>query len=206
MGSLPLPGRHDLIIVSDEIHQDLVLPGYSHTSMARIEGIADRLVLMVAATKTFNIAGSHVGNVIISDDTLRARFAARMAALGNSPNSFGVFMVTAAYSQEGAEWVDSLCDYLAENVRIFDEGINAIPGLKSMPLESTYLSWVDFSGTGMAIEEFTSRVTKQAKIAANYGPTFGKGGADFLRFNVAMPRVQVEEAVARMRTAFEDLQ
>ncbi|WP_284262963.1 MalY/PatB family protein [Roseicyclus amphidinii] len=198
--------RHDLLIVSDEIHHDLVMPGQAHTPMALIEGIADRLVMMTAATKTFNIAGAHVGNVIIPDADLRARFGARMMALGMSPNSFGLHMVTAAYSPEGAAWVDALCAYLAENARIFDAGINAIPGLRSMPLQSTYLAWVDFSGTGMTREEFTARVEQGAKIAANHGPSFGTGGDSFLRFNIAAPRAVIEDAVARMARAFSDLQ
>ena len=198
--------RHDLVIVSDEIHHDLLMPGQTHIPMALIEGIADRLVMMTATTKTFNIAGSHSGNVIIPDEGLREKFGARMMALGLSPNSFGLFMATAAYSSEGAAWVDELRAYLAENARIFDEGINAIPGLQSMPLQSTYLAWVDFSGTGMSRDEFTNRVEQGAKIAANHGPTFGKGGDSFLRFNIAAPRAVIEDAVARMQKAFADLQ
>ena len=123
-----------------------------------------------------------------------------------SPNSFGLFMTTAAYSPEGAEWVDKVRLYLDENRRIFDEGVNAIPGVHSMPLEATYLAWVDFSGTGMKREDFTQRVERDAQIAANHGPTFGTGGADFLRFNFAAPRAQVEDAVARLQAAFGDLQ
>lgn len=198
--------RHDLVLVSDEIHHDLVMPGHRHIPMALIEGVADRLVMMSATTKTFNIAGSHIGNVIIHDEALRARFAARVNALGISPNSFGLFMAEAAYSPEGAEWVDALVGYLDGNRRLFDEGVNAIPGLRSMPLEATYLAWVDFSGTGMAREEFTARVEKQARIAANHGPTFGKGGEGFLRFNLATPRARVAEAVRRLQAAFGDLQ
>lgn len=198
--------RHELILVSDEIHHDLVMPGHTHTPMAHIDGIADRLVMMTATTKTFNIAGSHSGNVIIENPDLRARFSARMAALGLSPNSFGLFMATAAYTPEGAAWVDDLVGYLDENRKIFDTGINAIPGLHSMNLESTYLAWVDFAGTGMAREEFTKRVHEIAKIAPNDGPTFGQGGETFLRFNIAAPRAQIEDAVARMQKAFSDLQ
>ncbi|MDO6591027.1 aminotransferase [Loktanella sp. D2R18] len=198
--------RHDLILVSDEIHHDLTMPGQTHIPMPHIDGIAERLVMMTATTKTFNIAGSHSGNVIISDPDLREKFAGRMAALGISPNSFGLHMATAAYSPEGAAWVDALRDYLNENRKIFDAGINAIPGLRSMTLESTYLSWVNCSDTGMNAEEFTTRVEKIAKIAANHGPSFGKGGDNFLRFNIGAPRAQIEEAVARMQKAFEDLQ
>lgn len=199
--------RHDLIVVSDEIHHDLVFPGAKHTVMPlAAPEIADRLVMMTATTKTFNIAGSHIGNVIIPDPVLRAKFAAVMNGLGISPNSFGLFMATAAYSPEGAEWLDALMLYLDENRRVFDEGVNAIPGLKSMPLEATYLAWVDFSGTGMRREEFTDRVQGAAKIAANTGPSFGKGGEDCLRFNIATPRARIVEAVARLKAAFSDLQ
>ncbi|MEZ5676530.1 cystathione beta-lyase [Thalassovita litoralis] len=198
--------RHDLILVSDEIHHDLVFPGAQHTPMALINGIEDRLIMMTATTKTFNIAGSHSGNVIIPNPELRQKFGARMMGLGLSPNSFGLHMAEAAYSPEGAAWVDDLVTYLDGNRQIFDAGINAIPGLKSMPLEATYLAWVDFAGTGMSREEFTDRVEKGAKIAVNHGPTFGSGGDNFLRFNLATPRTVVEQAVDRMQAAFADLQ
>ncbi|WP_050928646.1 MalY/PatB family protein [Aestuariivita boseongensis] len=199
--------RHDLILVSDEIHHDLVMPGHTHIPMATVDtSITDRLVMMTATTKTFNIAGSHSGNVIIEDPDLRARFGARMAALGLSPNSFGLFMATAAYSPEGAEWVDALVQYLDGNRKLFDAGVNAIPGLASMPLEATYLAWVDFSGTGMEMAEFTRRVQQDARIAVNHGPSFGKGGEDFLRFNIATPRARIEDAVERLAKAFSDLQ
>ncbi|TKA94751.1 pyridoxal phosphate-dependent aminotransferase [Cereibacter changlensis] len=199
--------RHGLLLVSDEIHHDLVYPGQKHSVMpVAVPGIEDRLVMMTAPTKTFNIAGCHTGNVIIPDPTLRARFAARMAALGISANSFGLFMATAAYSPEGAAWVDDLMAYLEENRRIFDAGLQAIPGLKSMPLEATYLAWVDFTDTGMTAPEFIARVETEAQICANHGATFGTGGESFLRFNIAAPRAQVEEAVQRLQKAFADLQ
>ena len=115
-------------------------------------------------------------------------------------------MAEAAYSPEGAAWVDKLVSYLDGNRKLFDDAINTIPGLKSMPLEATYLAWVDFSGTGMNREEFTNRVQQEAKIAVNHGPTFGSGGEEFLRFNIATPRALVQQAVERMQTAFADLQ
>ncbi len=198
--------RYDLVLVSDEIHHDLVMPGHTHIPMANIDGIQDRLVMMTATTKTFNIAGAHSGNVIIAGDALRTRFADRMMAMGMSPNSFGIVMAEAAYSPDGAAWVDALVTYLDGNRRLFDDAINAIPGLKSMPLEATYLAWVDFSDTGMSIEEFTNRVEKTAHIAANHGPTFGAGGESFLRFNLATPRARIQDAVTRLEKAFSDLQ
>lgn len=199
--------RHELILVSDEIHHDLVMPGKKHVPMAIADpGILDRLVMLTAATKTFNIAGAHIGNVIVPDPALRETFAARMNALGISPNSFGMHMVTAAYSTEGAAWVDALNLYLDGNRRIFDAGISAIPGVTSMPLEATYLAWVDFAGTGMALPEVIERVQTTARIAANHGPNFGLGGETCLRFNIATPRARIVEAVERLHRAFADLQ
>jgi cysteine-S-conjugate beta-lyase len=199
--------RHDLILLSDEIHHDLVYHGHHHTVMANAAPeVLDRLVMLTATTKTFNIAGAHVGNVIIADEALRRAFGQRMTAMGVSPNCFGMHMATAAYSPEGAEWVDALMDYLEENRRAFDAGVNAIPGVRSMPLEATFLAWVDFSRTGMPMREVTQRVERQAQIAANHGTTFGTGGESFLRFNIATPRSVVIEAVTRLQRAFADLQ
>ncbi len=199
--------RHDLLLVSDEIHHDLIYPGSTHTVTAKAApDLLDRMILMAATTKTFNIAGCHSGNVIIPDEKLRAIFAGRMMAMGISPNSFGIHMATAAYSPEGAAWVDGLMTYLQGNRQVFDRGIAAIPGLASMPLEATYLAWVDFAGTGMAAAEFIRRVEKDARIAANHGAKFGAGGESFLRFNIATPRAHVTEAVARLQEAFADLQ
>ena len=197
--------RHDLILVSDEIHHDLTY-GVHHTPMALINGISDRLIMMTAATKTFNIAGGHTGNVIIENSELQSKFSQRTAALGISPNSFGLHMTTAAYSPEGAIWVDDLMKYLGENKKIFEEGMNSIPGVKSMPLEATYLAWVDFSDTGMSLEEVIKRVQEKAKIVTNHGPTFGTGGETFLRFNIGMTRTDILKAVDNMKVAFSDLQ
>ena len=198
---------HDLILVSDEIHHDLVMPGHRHVPMpVAAPDSLDRLVMLTAATKTFNLAGAHTGNVIVPDPALRKRFAGTMAGLGISANSFGLHMVTAAYSPEGAVWVDALAEYLDGNRRLFDAGIAAIPGLRSMALQATYLAWVDFAGTGMTPAEFTARVERDARIAVNHGATFGTGGESWLRFNLATPRARVAEAVTRLQRAFGDLQ
>ena len=199
--------RHDLILISDEIHHDIVYPGANHVPMTSVgENIYDRLVMMTATTKTFNIAGAHTGNVIIPDEKLREEFKLKMAALGISPNSFGLFMAKAAYSPEGAVWVDNLIKYLDGNRQIFDNAISKIPGLDTMKLEGTYLAWVDFSKTGMEQQEFIDRVQKTAKIAASQGWTFGENGSSFLRFNFATTTENVKIAVERLCNAFSDLQ
>ena len=198
--------RHDLLLVSDEIHMDLTFPGETHVPAAvALPDLSHRLVMMSAATKTFNIAGSHTGNVIIADDALRARFEATLMATGTSPNRFGLLTVTAAY-RHGADWLNELMVYLEGNRRMFDDRMNAIPGLKSMALQATYLAWVDFENTGMPRDEFTNRVMKQARVVPNHGPTFGLGGDSFLRFNIACRRALLDEAIGRIEDAFSDLQ
>ncbi|AFO89832.1 pyridoxal phosphate-dependent aminotransferase [Phaeobacter inhibens] len=199
--------RHDLILLSDEIHHDLVFDGATHIPMQNAApDITDRLLMLTAPSKTFNFAGMHTGQVIIPDPELRAKFSRRMMALALSPNSPGQWATAAAYSPEGAAWVDELVPYLDGNRQLFDAAVNEIPGLHSTRLEATYLAWVDFSGTGMSREEFTARVEQGAKIAANHGPSFGTGGENFLRFNLGTQRARVEEACDRLRNAFSDLQ
>ncbi len=199
--------RHDLIIVSDEIHQDMVYAGAKHLPFpVAVPDALERTVVLNAPSKTFNIAGLHNGNVIIPNAKLRAPFADRMTALYIGTNTFGTAATEAAYSPAGAEWLDALMVYLDGNRKIFDATINAIPGLTSMPLQSTYLSWVNFADTGMTPAEFIRRVETDARIAANYGETFGTGGETCLRFNIGTQRARVEEACARLTAAFADLQ
>ena len=197
---------HDLILISDEIHHDLVYPGSKHTIMAlAAPEHSDRIVVCAAPTKTFNIAGAMTGMTFIEDPALREKFRALFASVTPSQNGIGVRMAKAAYAG-GAGWLDALIAYLDENRRIFDEGVNVIAGARSMPLQSTYLAWVDFSGTGMSADELSDRAGRVARIAANKGPTFGDGGENWLRFNFATPRSRVREAVERLQHAFGDLQ
>lgn len=197
--------KHNLILLSDEIHHDITFTP-NHTVMPNaVPEISERLIMMTAATKTFNIAGCHTGNIIISDEKLRSQFSTTMKATGTSPNSFGLYMAEAAYTY-GDIWVDELCKYLNENRLILDACISKIPGVRSMELEATYLSWVDFSDTGMSKIDFTDRVQKQAQIAASHGDTFGSGGKTFLRFNFATQRHELNKAMERLENAFSDLQ
>jgi cystathionine beta-lyase len=198
--------EHDLVLLSDEIHHDIVLPGNRHTVMPlAAPDCLDRLVMLTGTTKVFNIAGALTGNVIIPDTDLRARFHARHRTVGMSVNRLGVVMATAAYDH-GDAWCDALCGYLAGNAARLAEGVDAIPGVQMMPMQSTYLAWVDFRGTGMDQAEITDRVEGRARIAASHGPTFGSGGEGFMRFNIGTNRARIEEAAARLQHAFSDLQ
>jgi len=199
--------EHDLILVSDEIHCDLVFAGAKHTpTLTAAPEIADRLITCVAATKTFNLAGAHVGACVTSNPALKKRLDARIGACGlSSYNGFGMIATEAAW-RTGEAWLDALLPYLQGSRDLFDRRIEAAaPGARSMRLDSTYLAWVDFSGTGLAPEDVAERVAQRARIYASPGPQFGPGGEHWLRFNFATPRPILEEALARLDAAFQDL-
>lgn len=198
---------HDLILVSDEIHCDLVFAGAKHTpTIAAAPEIADRLITCVAATKTFNLAGAHVGACVTSNAAFKRGIDARVMASGlGSYNGFGMIATEAAW-KTGDAWLDALLPYLARNRDLFDARIEAaVPGARSMRLASTYLAWVDFAGTGLPPEEVADRVKNRARIFASPGPQFGPGGETWLRFNFATPRPILVEALDRLDDAFRDL-
>jgi cystathionine beta-lyase len=199
--------EHDLILVSDEIHCDLVLGGGKHipTIVAAPE-IADRLITCVAATKTFNLAGAHVGACVTSNAALKRKLDARIAASGlGSYNAFGMIATEAAW-RTGEAWLDELRPYLAGNRDLFDSRIEAAaPGARSMRLDATYLAWVNFSGTGLSAAEIAARVGDRARIYVSPGSQFGPGGETWLRFNFATPRPILREALDRLDDAFSDI-
>lgn len=199
--------RNNLILVSDEVHHDLVYAGKTFVPMAvAAPEASDISIYLTAASKTFNIAGQRTGNMIIPDPKLRQTMKSRLNALDYVPASLAVTMITAAYSPSGAAWVDAQMAHLQKNRDIFHAGVNAIPGVQSLALQSTYLAWVDFAGTGMTFDQFSARIRDDAKIAASPGPSFGAGGETFMRFNLATQTARVEDAVARLQSAFSDLQ
>ncbi len=199
--------ERDLILVSDEIHCDLVFSGAKHTpTIAAAPDVADRLITCVAATKTFNLAGAHVGACVTSNPALKRRVDARIAASGlGSYNSFGMIATEAAW-RTGDAWLDALLPYLAGNRDRFDARIEAaVPGARAMRLASTYLAWVDFSGTGLTPQDVAARVKDRARIFASPGSQFGPGGETWLRFNFATPRPILETALERLEDAFQEL-
>lgn len=200
--------ENELLLVSDEIHNDLVLPGapkHTPTYLAAPE-IRDRLVTTVAATKTFNLAGAHMGACLTSNPALKREIDARVGASGlGSYNAFGMELTEAAW-RGGEPWLEALLPYLAANRDRFDAAIEAAaPGARSMRLEATYLAWVDFSGTGLEPKEVSDRVVNRARVLPSPGPQFGPGGESWLRFNLATPRATLDEAIGRLEEAFADL-
>ncbi len=198
--------KHDLLLLSDEIHMDLVFPGAKHvpTAVAAPDSVP-RLVTITAASKGFNLAGGETGFMIVPDEALRAKLAPVQLEYGGTPNRFGMLMTRAALTG-GAEWSEAVRAYLADNFALWRDRIGALPGIKVMDMQSTYLSWVDFTDTGMSPEETDRRIRQDARIAQSPGADFGTGGENFHRFNLAMPRPRLIEAIERLEKAFGDLQ
>lgn len=193
--------KNDLVLISDEIHHDLIMPGNKHHVTATVAPeLAHRLITLTSASKTFNLAGGHVGQTTITDPKLRAVFEKKKASDAVGPNSFGIAMTQAAY-EGGEEWLEQLIAYIDGNRQYFDTEIGKIPGAKPMPLQATYLAWVNFEGCGRNNHELVQLVEQEAQIACNHGPSFGLGGEGSLRFNLACPRSQVEDAVGRLQRA-----
>jgi cystathionine beta-lyase len=202
-----LCAERDLILVSDEIHCDLVFEGAKHApTMTAAPDIMDNLITCVAATKTFNLAGAHVGACVTSNSELKRKLDARIQASGlGSYNRFGMIVTEAAW-RTGAAWLDALLVYLVRSRDLFDARIEAVaPGVRSMRLDATYLAWVDFSETGLKPDDVAARVAQRARIFASPGSQFGPGGETWLRFNFAMPRAILKEALDRLDDAFADL-
>jgi cystathionine beta-lyase len=198
--------RHDLILVADEIHMDLCFPGTRHvvTALAAPEALP-RLVVLTAASKGFNTAGGETGFAIIPDTDLRNTWSEKLGGYGGQPSRLGLIATEAAF-RHGDEWSDALRAYLAENFRLWRDRIDAIPGVSVMDMNATYLSWVDFRGTGLDDKELGRRVVTEARIAPSPGTAFGSGGAGHLRFNLALPRPTLLDAIGRIEAAFADLQ
>ena len=199
--------ERDLILVSDEIHCDLVFAGKTHVpTLAVAPEVADRLITCVAATKTFNLAGAHVGACITTNPALKRRLDARIAASGlGSYSLFGMIATEAAW-RTGDTWLDALLPYLTANRDHFNRRIQAaIPGARSMHLDATYLAWVDFSKTNIGADAIAGRIKDRARIFVNPGDQFGPGGKTWLRFNFATPRPTLDDALRRIDEAFGDL-
>ncbi len=194
--------KHNLVFVCDEIHADLTYPNFKHnTLLAAVPSAINRAVIMVSTTKPFNLSGGEMGSVIIPDSDLRNKFDLIHEATGKTPNRIGMKMAEAAYLY-GEEWLSQVINYLVKNKTCFEEGLKAIEGFESMPLQSTYLAWINFEKTGLSPKEFYRLLFKEAKIAANIGSSFGSGGETFVRINFACRKAMVEDAIERLQNTF----
>lgn len=193
--------KHSVRVIADEIHCELVMPGYKFTPFAAVsKACQNNCITTNSPTKSFNIAGLQIANIITNNDTIKRKID-RAININEvcDVNPFGVIALQAAYN-EGESWIDQLNLYLWENYKVLKDFFQEhLPKLKVLKLEGTYLVWVDISATGLKADELTNELLQQGKVMVNSGTLYGKTtGADYLRLNIAMPRSLMLEALQRI--------
>ena len=198
--------KHHVLVVSDEIHSDFVFEG-THTVFGSLsEEIADNSIIVTAPTKTFNLAGVQISHTFVKNPTIRRALRYQINATGYSQVSIqGIVSAEAAYAN-GDVWLDALLKYIKGNIDYTDKFIREnLEGVKLVPMEATYLAWLDFNGTGLSSEQVDSLVLRKAKLWLNSGSKFGKTGAGFQRLNIACPRSTLAEALNRLKVALDSI-
>jgi cysteine-S-conjugate beta-lyase len=195
---------HNIIIISDEIHSDLVFDGHRHVPLATASDAAEaNSIILMAPSKTFNVAGLATSVVIIPDKQKRLRYerTLNVGHLGMG-NIFGSVALEAAYTH-GDEWLQQLMEYLWNNYLYLEDFFHKhLPRVKVMKPEATYLIWLDFTDYGMNDAELIQFATEKSKVGLNNGGRFGSGGDGWLRLNIACPRSILKEALERLKAAF----
>ncbi|MFC2091105.1 MalY/PatB family protein [Bacteroidota bacterium] len=200
-----LANTYDVLILSDEIHSDLVLFGHKHIPFATVdEEVASRTITCIAPSKTFNLAGLHTSAVIIEDVKRKKQYEKILQEIHvGGGNLFGAVALEAAYSM-GEEWLEQLLSYLEGNftfLRNFIDESNL--DVRVSPLEATYLAWLNFKSFGLDDKSLMDFMVKEAKLGLSDGPRFGAGGEQYLRMNIAAPQSVIEQALEQMKRAFE---
>jgi cystathionine beta-lyase len=196
--------KHQVIIVSDEIHHDIVYPGHWHYPIASLgDEYADICITCTSPGKTFNLAALQIANIIIKNPDMRKKFKTFMESLAlGEPSLMGNLACKTAY-ETGREWLDSLIVYLYENKEYVVSYIHQnIPNVRVINPEGTYLLWTDFRGTGLSDDEVYEILLKKAGVHVNKGSGFGAEGSGFIRMNIASPRKILEEALDRIEKVF----
>ena len=195
--------KHDVFVISDEIHCELVMPGNEYTPFASLsDDFLKNSATCVAPTKAFNIAGLQIANIIVKDRNKRERIdrAINIHEVCDV-NPFGVIATEAAYTEEGAEWLRQLNTYLFANYRFLCDFFSKhFPSLEVVKLEGTYLVWVDCSSLGKSSTEIVNNLYRHG-VWMNDGVMYGESQRAFIRINIACPRKILEEGLLRMEKA-----
>lgn len=193
--------KHHVFVISDEIHCELVMPGYKFTPFAAVNDVNLRnSVTLSSPSKSFNTAGLQIANIICKDDEIRRRID-RVINIFEvcDVNPFGPVALKAAYN-ESEEWLDELNEYIWGNYQLLKETFaQQLPSLKVTRLEGTYLAWVDISSLGMTSDAVTEKLLHEGHVFVSNGTLYGKeAGEGFIRINLACPRAVLKEGLSRI--------
>lgn len=192
--------KHNVLVISDEIHCDFVFGKHKHTVFGTInERFLYNSVICTAPSKTFNLAGLKLANVFIADDNLNRKFKQKSIESGYShPNSMAIVACQAAY-EHGSDWLDELLIYLDNNYKYIDNFVrNNLPKVRLIELEGTYLIWLDLNEYGFSEAELNHIIIEKAKLWVNNGTMFGEGGHGFIRINIACPLELLKKAFMQL--------
>lgn len=195
--------KHNVLIISDDIHSDLLLFGNQYTPIASIrKNIANQTITCIAPSKTFNLAGLQASILLIPNDSLKRRYNEVQQLFGvMGINTLGADAMQAAYEQ-GSNWLDELIQYLQENVLLIEEYLmNHLPQVKIMRPESTYLVWIDVRSLNKSDKELQELLLNKGKLALHIGSKFGENGEGFLRMNIACPKETLLDGLNRLKIA-----
>jgi cystathionine beta-lyase len=198
--------RNGGIVISDEIHCEILYKGYRHMSFAAIsDEFAQNSVVCMAPSKTFNLAGLHASCIIIPNQKLRDSFSDALAAVVPGPNVFGLVAMEAAF-RDGDDWLVQMLDYLDGNLKITTEYFaTRIPKIKVIKPQGTYLLWLDCRELGLDNQALSRFMREQARVGFDDGFLFGDAGSGFERMNIACPRSILREALAHIEKAVNSL-
>ncbi|WP_235848355.1 MalY/PatB family protein [Litchfieldia alkalitelluris] len=199
--------KNGILLLSDDIHADIIIGDTSYTPIASIsEEIREQTLTFIAPTKTFNLAGLQASSVIIPNRRLKVKFDHYQSNKGISHlNTLGMVGMEAAYVN-GEDWFNDFLLYLKENIKTLTHFINEnIPKLKVIQPDATYLVWIDAREFGLSDKDLQRLLTEKGKIGLEPGPKYGPGGEGFFRINLACPRTTLNEGLVRLKTAFEGL-
>ena len=200
--------ENDVLVVSDEIHCDLIHPGHRFTSIASLnEEFEQKSIVCTAPSKTFNLAGLHTSNIIIPDKKMRDQVQQTMEKHRMpGANPFGLVATEAAYN-DGDDWLAAVMNYIADNYNFMEAYLaEHLPQLKLIPIEGTYLVWVDCQGLGLDPAARRQLLLNEARVFLDEGELFGPEGEMFERFNLACPRSVLAEALERIYNAVHDME
>lgn len=199
--------KHQVIVVSDEIHQDLVFQPNKFTSFQTVDAsFADFSIVLTSATKTFNLAGIKNSMAFIKQPELRKKFSAvQTKNAAYEINTFGLIGTEAAYDH-GEQWLNELLEYLKENLEFICEFIEEkLPKVSYQKPEGTYLIWLDFSAYNLSDSELEKKMIQEAKVVLNAGRSFGPAGTNHMRLNFACPRTTLAEGLERIASVFSEI-
>lgn len=199
--------RRNILVISDEVHADMVHRGHSHVPYASVsETAAQGSVTFMAPTKVFNMPGIVSSSYIIQNPEIRASFAHFLEAAEMNTGNLFAYLTTVACYEKGEEWRVAMLDYVQENIRYVIDYLKVnLPGIKPMEPEASFLLWLDCRELGMDTDELHHFFAHKAGLGLNKGTVFGEGGEFHLRLNVACPRAILEQAMKQLSAAVESL-